>query len=99
MPWPKHLHLLAQSLRPDRNSSSLMARAVDQVGRIAPYSVKVLRHGTLPPSLLRKTCAAPLTDRPVAVRRAASFGFASDASPDKAKIGRSRVGAARFFNA
>ena len=65
----------------------------------APYSVKVLRHGTLHPSLVDETCDAPLTDRSVAVRRAGSFGFAGDTSPGKSKIGSSRVGGARFFNA
>lgn len=63
-----------------------------------PSSVRVLRHRTLYPSLLRKTCAAPLTDCSVVVRLAASFGFSGDRSPDKAQIGRSRVGATRFFN-
>ena len=68
-------------------------------GRIAAYSVKVLRHGTFHPSLVGETCAAPLTDRSVAVHRAGSFGFAGDTSPDKSKIGSSRMGGARFFNA
>jgi hypothetical protein len=70
-----------------------------KVSRIAPYSVKVLRHGASHPSLFGKTFTAPPTGRSVVVRRAASFGFAGDASSDKAKTGRSRVGGTRFSNA
>ena len=66
---------------------------------VTPCSVKVLRHGTLHPSLLGETYAAPPSDRAVVVRRTVSFGFAGNASPDKGNIGRSRVGTTRFSNA
>ena len=86
--------------RPDWHASdSVLPVGVDRVGRIARHSVRVFRHGTPPPYLLSKTCVAPLTDRSVVVRRTASSEFAGGAGPYKAKIGRSCMGGARFFNA
>ena len=66
---------------------------------IAPYSVTVFRHGAFHLSLLGKTYVAPLADHSAAVRCATLFGFADDASPDTANIGRTSMGGARFANA